>query len=386
MSIQNNIIYKHLLNWGVILLAISITFSISLMNVAFALLSIALIIRIFKREVKFIPTGLEIPLAVFLGFYLLSSILSPDPGKSIKGVMDDYWYILHMYIVIYLFDEKAIKKFMVFLGWAAVGLGIYTVLQSFAGLNFNLNFHLSQNFKMVAPVLSKITDIKGHPIYLGTGLMGQHRTFGGQILMLLFFTYGVFREKWKIAVTLMALVLTFIFNVWIGFLVAALLIFSLKKKKISYMVILAGFLLLMLAYGIYLHKDNGISWGNIINICKSIPIIGNGSGANGSVYSNILIEGGLLAFGGFLFLIIKFFIKYFNLPSESKGKWKRMHTGCLLGVAGILIAGLCRNYLTDAQNAVLFWTLMGLVVKIKLSKWSLPMYIYSDYEDIELFI
>jgi hypothetical protein len=403
MSAKRNSIYMYFLNWGIILFAVSIVFSITLMNIAFILLTIAFLIRVFKKDIEYISTGLEIPLLIFVLFYFISSALNPHPVKSIRFLLDNYWYILHMYLVIYLFGEKEINKFMGILGWAAVGLGIYTILQSFVGLNFNLNFQIGDKIRMAAPVLKKATHFGEHVIYLGSGIMGQHRTFGGQILMLTFFTYGVFREKWKIIITCIALFLSFIYSIWLGFLFSIIFIILLRKKKLIYSLILFCLFGLFMSSNLYLNKEKINSWKTSVDIFQSRPVRGFGAGGKNltpilkeknishcsSIYIDILMQGGVLTFCAFMFLIFRFFVLYLNLPPQAKGKWKRIHVGCLLGVAGILFSGLFRNYLTDAQNAVLFWTLTGLIVKIKLSKWNQPVLIYSDYsgyEDIELFI
>ena len=142
LKLDSKKIFEFMLQWGILILAVSITFSISLMNTAFVMLFIALLIQVFKNKTKFIKTGLERPIAVFNGLFLLSAILSPNPAKSIKDVTDNYWYILHIYVVINLFGTKEIDKFARILAWSAFAIGIYTVLQSLIGLNFNLQFRM----------------------------------------------------------------------------------------------------------------------------------------------------------------------------------------------------------------------------------------------------
>jgi hypothetical protein len=378
-------------------------FSITLMNASFILLFIAFLMLVFNKEVKYIPTGLEIPIIVFLGAYSLSSVFSRNPLKCMNSLVYDYWYILHMYLIIYLFEEKEVNKFIKYLSWTAVGIGIYTVLQSLVGLNFNLNFQVGETLRMVSPELKKFTHFNGHPVYLATGIMGQHHTFGGQILMLLFFTYGVCQEKWRSMVIFIALVLSFIQGVWLGFMLTAVIALFLKNKmkpalRFSLLAICIISIFVFLRFNPqlngYLHERIS-SWGTSLGAFKNSPFLGVGAGEAdalkvfkekrqiyfSSIYSDIATEGGLLTFCAFLFFLFRFISLYFTFPAESKGRWKRIHMGCFLGIIAVLIAGLFRNYLQDAENSVLFWTLAGLAVKIKTSEWKDPIMLYKDYEN-----
>lgn len=393
MKVKFDKIYASFLNWGIVLLAVSMTFSITLMNISFGFLFLAFLILLFKKKIKFDPTGLELPLLIFIGFYLISAIAGPKPLKSIKDVSDNYWYILHMYLVIYLFGSKEIDKFVRILGWSAVAVSVYTILQSTIGLSFNLGFHIGKTVKMVAPRLLKVTDLWGMPIYMGTGITGHHLTFGGQIMMLFFFTYVAMKKKWLTLLVLLALVFSFAYSAWFGFVTAVILFFTFKRKRVLYPLgIAALFIVLLIAVPGNRSKiqdkfsDRVNIWKTALKMYRLHPIAGVGPGqykrvfdseyaekfpgsTRGarchphSIYLDILTEGGIFTFLAFIFLLWRFLKLYASPPAV--GKWKDLHKACLLALIAVLSAGIFQTYLTDAENSVLIWTLAGLVVRIK---------------------
>ncbi len=388
-------IYNGLISWGITLLAISITFSITLMNISFGLLFIALLLQIIYKKVKFQSTGLEIPLVIFLSLSVLSAVLGPAPLKSIKDISDNFWYILHMYLVIYLFGSKEIDKFVKILGWSTIAISIYTILQSTIGLTFNLEFNLGETIKMVAPKLEKVTECAGMSIFMGTGIMGHHLTFGGQIMMLTFFSYIAFGKRKLITLLVaMALFFSFAFSAWFGFVISVMLyLFSSKKRRVYAVSIVALFILLLTIVPGSLNRveiklrDRIHIWKTSLKIYSMHPIMGVGPGQytrifdeeylekfpgaspagarchSHSVYLDVLTEGGLLAFLAFIFFLWKF-VKLYAIPPVT-GKWIELYKACFYALAAVMVASIFQAYLTDAENSVLIWTLAGLLIRIK---------------------
>ncbi|MFH1414867.1 MAG: O-antigen ligase family protein [Elusimicrobiota bacterium] len=386
--------YDFFLNWGIIILAVSMTFSITLMNISFGFLSLAMLLLIFSGKLRFRSTGLELPLLIFIGFYALSAVLGPDPVHSLKDVSDNYWYILHMYLIIMLFDNKEIDKFVRYLGWSTVIVSVYTILQSLVGLNFNMGFHLGRTIKMVAPELEKVFEIKGLPIYMGTGIMGHHLTFGGQIMMLVFFTYFAFRRRWPVVVAMIAFFFSFAYSAWFGAVVAVIIfLMFVKKRRILAIGIFVLFVTVITAVPGNTDRIAG-KWNDRLQIWKTSlemyalhPVSGIGAGqytrvfeeeymerysgsTDGarchphSIYLDMLVEGGVLTFFAFLFFLWKFYSIYGKTPVS--GKWRKIHTAGILAFTAVLAAGIFQTYLTDAENSVLIWTLIGLIVRIKM--------------------
>ncbi len=412
MRLEIDEIYKNSLNCGIILLAVSMTFSITLMNVAAGLLFIALIIKKFRKNLSLTPTGLEIPLAVFIGLFLVSSLFSPDIGGSLNKVVQDYWYIVHLYLVVYLFEQREMKRFLTYLGWAAFGIALYTILQSTVGLNFNLDFQIGETFRLIPPALQEVINIGNYSIFLGTGIMGNQITFGGQLLMLLFITAAVFNKLFISVLVCLALFFNFTFSAWIGLIIALMVYsFKLKKKRIYLVLSSCIFGLLLFTAGVNLEVDKGVlaeelntrELNSRLDRAKTAlkmftlqPFTGTGAGRYrevlnqkypeafpadseypvqrpSSIYLNLLIDGGFLVFLSFMVLIF-IFVKLYLKPDPSyKRRWKNLHYACWLALLAVFTGGVFRDYLTAAQNSVLIWTIVGLIIKLKQSSWSRRM-------------
>ncbi len=395
MKVSYDKIYNSFLNSGIVLLAISITFSITLMNTAFGFLCVAFLILLFKKKVKFYSTGLEIPLLIFVGFYLLSASIGPQPLKSIKDVLDNYWYVFHMYIVVYLFGEKETVKFIKILGWSAFIMAVYAILQSMAGLTLpgSMKFQMVSVIRMGASNLEKVTELFGFPVYMATGILGHHLTFGGQMMMLTFVAYASFKKRLPVLLVFLSLILSFAYSCWVGFISALIIFFAFKKKRILYSIgIILIFAVLLIFVPLNRQKikdkfsDRINIWKTSFEIYSQRLIFGVGAGqytyifdreyaekypgaVSGarchphSIYFDMLTEGGILTFLAFIFFLFKFFKLYSSPPK--KEKWRRLHTASLFALAAILAAGVFQTYLTDAENSVLIWTLAGLIINIK---------------------
>ena len=387
MSINTDRIYEVLLNWGLVILALGVTFSLTLMSTSVMLLLAAFLILLFKKKIKFKPTGLEVPLLLFIGLYLLSALFGPQPLESIRHIANDYWYILIMYLVMYLFDSKEIDKFVKILAWAAMGVAIYTIGQSLVGLDFNLKFNIGRVIRVVAPQLIEAGEIFGHPIYFGTGIMGHHLIFAGQLMMLTLFTSVAFRKKWPTLLVFLALVLTFVYSAWFGFVAALVVFFGFNKKRRIFAVILVMLLgvLIVSSTGIRHNIKNNLTgqvglMGTSLKMYGLKTVIGTGAGqsselhrehtlrhpatAGRSIYLDIITEGGILTFLAFLFLLWKF-LKLYAIPPPV-GKWKSLHKAGVLALIAVMAAGVFGSYLTTPANSVLIWTIAGFVVRIKI--------------------
>jgi len=389
---QNSKISDKLLIFAAVLLGISIPFSIVLVNVSFALLVIVLSIKIINKEISWIRTGLEIPLLVFLTAYFVSALVNPGGIENIKDVTDNYWYILFLYLVVYLFKENEIKRFTKALIWSAVAAAIFTILQSLAGLEMILQFNLNETVEMLSTKVEKVTEISGWPVYMGTGVMGHHLTFGGQMLMLSFLSWAVFKKKRAFGLVASALFLSFAFSCWFGFVAAVFFFYAYRKKacKPAAAILIIFALLLVLVPGSrrklqYKLADRILIWKTSLKIYSMRPLTGVGPGkytsffekkygdneefSTGakchphSIYLDMLTEGGALTFFAFLFLMGSFVKIYGPTP---KGQWAQLYTSGKLALLAVFFAGIFQTYLTDAENSVLIWTVAGLMVKMKM--------------------
>ncbi|MFW6129716.1 MAG: O-antigen ligase family protein [Atribacterota bacterium] len=391
MLTESEKIYKNVLNTGIILLGIGIPFSVFLMGLSLGFLIISVILGIIIKKIKIHSTGLEIPLVIFLVLYLFTAVIAPtDNLKNIKNITDNYWSILFMYMVVFLFKEKQIKKFTKILGWSIIAASGYTILQSFAGLTLAVKFHMPDMTNALSYEIEKVTEIFGYPIFMGTGTLGHHLTFGGQMLMMLFFSMAVFKNKKYLVLPFTAFVLSFAYSAWFGFFAGVFLWLLIKENRKKYAFLFAGmFVLILFAVpGNFSKikekfKDRIKIWNTSFSMYQESPVVGIGAGNyryklkedNGkkydisggatthphSVYLTILTDGGIVTFTAFILFWIIFFTRYSRSPPAEK--YTRLHKFSVIAVVSVLFAGIFQNYVTDAENSVLLWTLMGIIVK-----------------------
>ncbi|MFW6129718.1 MAG: O-antigen ligase family protein [Atribacterota bacterium] len=385
-------ICKVFINIGVVSLAVSVVFSITLMNIAFGFLFVGFLGLVYTKKLKLFSTGLELPIGLFLFFYILSALVNGSLS-GVDSIRDNYWYIFHMYLVVYLFNEKEMGKFIKVLKWSTVGISVYAILQSLVGLTFNLNFNIGGTIKMISPPLIEIARCKGHSFYIGTGIMGHQSTFGVQVLMLIFLVYAGFKRKLWALLPVTALFLTFVYGAWIGFLISVLIYLIVKGKKIaavSYIfIILISLFLVFPSKTVRLRqavKQKAAACKQAARVYVNHPVFGTGPGNYREVfksenpkedykpihstYADILIEGGLLTFLAFCFFIYRFITLYLRIPYSSKERWRKLHKSSWFALIAVFIMGFFRNYLIDAENAVLVWTIAGIIIKTKKSKWT----------------
>ncbi|MEA3506848.1 MAG: O-antigen ligase family protein, partial [Elusimicrobiota bacterium] len=277
------------------------------------------------------------------------------------------------------------------MAWAAVVVSLYAILQSFLGLHTTMSLRLpDETIMMVKPRDEVVMTVLGWPVRMGTGIMGIHLTYGGQIMMMSFFVWAVFKKKWPFALTVVSLLLSFAYSAWLGFVAALSLFYGFRKKTAKYAV-----LLLVLFFTVLftvpgnrqkvMHKltDRMRIWNISLEMYSTNPVFGIGPkrfkyiyedkylenesdthlGHSHSVYLDLLTEGGPLTFLSFLFFVWRFLKKY---GKRVKGKHRNLHTASLLALLGIAVASFFQNYHTAAENSVLIWIIIGITVKLKL--------------------
>ncbi|MGM0568953.1 MAG: hypothetical protein ACQESB_07055 [Elusimicrobiota bacterium] len=369
------------LDWGIVLLAIGASFSQDFMHAGFALLFISFLVRLFKGEISFKKSGLEIPVALFLASGIVVSLFSGSAGESFLYFIERFWYVVFIFIAIYLFRERELKKFTLFAAWAGIGIAVYTVLQSLIGLNFNLEFNIGGIIKFSPPELREVFSIGQHPVYAGIGIIGRGTEFALQILMLMFFIYGAFRKQLGLFLAFAALVFTFVYQVWFALLAIPLYLFFSKKRPVH--AALSAFFILTLLWLIPGFSFSLSGWESLIRFFRQSPwrvLTGTGFGlfrqAAGaasvpdSFYLRLLAEGGLIGLGSFVFFMLSYYKLYFTVPPSTKEIWRKNHYGCILAVTGVLLAGVFAPVIMHPVNAMLFWTLAGMGVKTKQGGWT----------------
>ncbi|GEM_PF-2908434 len=335
------------LKWGVVLLAVSIPFfSHTIMYFAFGFLVISFAVLAINGAVQFKPTGLEVPLAVFIFLYLAETALS---GAGVKHVVDNYWHVLYMFAVIYLFNEKEMTRFLRVLKWSAFIICVITILQSLVGLTFNLEFTVGSWARMSQPSLEKFAKIGDHVIYRGRGVVGRWHYFVAQLLMLLFFLAATFRKKWAAGFALLALILTFYYPAWFAAALGYALFFIIRKRYYVISALIAAVSVSLFAFlgGFeYFHYEN-----SILADFTSRP-------------------SAVIVLAAFLYFVYKFIKLYGGTVYSTREHWQKFlnYSWCALGA--VTIFSFFKNSFTNMGNSIFIWTIAGLIVKVRISKWS----------------
>ncbi len=394
-----------LFNWGLVLLAISIPVSIFFMGVAVGFLGAAFLIKIFTGELKIIKTGLEIPLGLFILAYLISTILgSPEPWESLKYIFNKHGWMFCMVFMIYMFKPEHIWKFLKLMAWSAVVAGIYTVVQGFSGwallggLAASIEEGLLSSISMGRDRIAPVTEFLGITLYRGSGVFSHHLDLGGQMAMLSFVSWTIIKKKRYFMFIPAALFFSFAYSAWGGFILGLIYILAVKNKKVIY-----GLAVLVVFTSIFLSVPGNISvvkekfsgrlaiWEASIHMYKSSPIVGIGAGrytprfkennyrekfphlpTSGSkvhphsIYLSMLVRGGAVTFAAFLFFLLKFMQLYIRPPKDFKfKKFNKVYDFLWAALFSVFSAGIFQTYLTSAQNSVLIWTLIGIIISLK---------------------
>ncbi len=376
MTVNSKKTYTFFLSFGIIILALGAAFPQDVMHIGFTLLFIAFLIQFFKGNLKYIPTGLERPILIFLAAGIVSSFFSSSPLQGISYFIEKFWYIIFLFIPVYLFHEAELNKFTRFLAWAGIGVAIYTILQSLVGMNFNLEFNIGEIVKFSPPHLREAFVIGDHPVYEGVGLIGRPEQFAVQLMMLLFFVYGAFRKQWGLFTVFFGVILTFYSRAWTGlFAVPAYLLLSKKRYLSAALSFISLVVIFILLPQVSVNAGAVRAVTNAFSDAPARILVGSGPGQfNGlnadSMYIKVFAEGGVLSFAALIFLIYSYFKRYFSVPLSTKEIWRKIHYGCVLAVTAVLISAMFLPVPLNPVNAMLFWTLAGVGVKTKQGGWT----------------
>ncbi|MCD6412700.1 MAG: O-antigen ligase family protein, partial [Elusimicrobia bacterium] len=133
-----------------------------------------------------------------------------------------------------------------------------------------------------------------------------------------------------------------------------------KKIWIISTKMLKNNILIGIGAGLYTKNFNSKKYrGNIL------PPKGAASCHPHSIYLTFLVGGGIVAFLGFAFLLIKIFLLYFRKPVKNK-----LYYGCMCAIISVFVASFFQNYLTDGECSALFWILLGILALFKNNKIS----------------
>lgn len=377
------------------LIALAMPVSIAAANIAFGLGLLLLIRRAFTGGMKDRGVWNSVTLLIVaMGLWDLVAVLVSDYPIAIKHWGEDKWVFVAAFLPFALVRD--------------VRRGTYALyLMMLSGL-VTASVALFQNISGYDPLRDKLLEDHGGS-YMAVGFFTHHLTYGGIALLILFTTvaWGVFgpgrsspiRAAFVNLLAAVGLFATFARSALVGIGGGGLALLMLAPKKLRLWIIgvgIAGVVgLLVLSPGMmtrfqYFSAGSPDSanesarwrlWGTAINIIEAHPVFGVGEpnwryafkeykipGHYVSVahphcdFLSAGVDGGIVAMVIFVALFAAYFrqgaVDLRDIASDHPARWGIV--AGLTGVAGILIAGLFQNYLTDAEVGNIVWFMVGM--------------------------
>ncbi len=380
-----------------LILAAAMPLSIAVANVALGVAVLLLVRRLLVERGTFrrLRGGITLPLLLYLAVYLFATFVTRYP-VHIAGFIEDKWVVMCYLVALGLVENGRCARELMVTQIIAGSLGaVYAVFQSAVGYDYIRGKELE-------------TVGSGH-IALGT--FSHHLTFGGVALVVfllalgwLVFAPGAIRKGWKIAATLITgagLFVSYARSAVVGLTAAGGVIILAARSRIRNRLLIGGIAVMLAAFLLlpgFSHRfvkavgggEQNESprlrlWLTAVAIIKDHPVLGVGQSNFGFLFDrykvpghydnwdhphndmlSVAVDGGLVTLVLFLFIWSAFFRKCAaGLHDPSLGADERwiLQVGMAIG-AGILVAGLFQNYLTDAEVANLVWFNVGLSMRV----------------------
>jgi|GEM_PF-599289 len=356
----------------------------------------------FHSPRRVVLSGLFWPVAAYLGIQFLSILFSPDPVTGLRAVRAE-WIVLLFFLVINAVDEDQKTRLLIgVLVLTTVLISLYASWQHWAGWDL----------------------YRGRPLratgsfFEATGLFGHHLTLGGYLMMVLLLSLSLFlfgsRGRMRLfygsssVVIFLGLVFSYARSAWIGCFAGALGIALLRGRRTLAVLLPSAALIIVLAvlflppvqeqFGEALsqledpmiNSDRLPMWSAAWRLIKDHPLLGAGAGQAARLLPaygcdlgyahlhndliNVSANSGLLGLAAFLWI----WVAFLRLTVRCRSRLRHTPLAAALAAAGfgiviaLLVAGQFQCYYTDAEDGMLMWFLMGLVVAVCLKKGGCP--------------
>jgi len=328
------------------------------------------------------------PLLAYLGWNLLSAILSERPQHSLGAMIDNEWPAMIMLMIFWLVDDEAllVRILHVFLFSSAVAI-VYSLWQTVAGVELYRGSHL---------------DFMGYGFYRSVGFYGFYLTFAAFAMTVFFFSSSFALEYRKWSTTLLsglsflAVLGTFARSMWLSFLAAIPLFAFTRGRKTGILVTAA--LLLLLVGGILTvpalrYRAESIIepgqnetrlnlWKTALRVGEHNPILGVGEDNWDLVFERYRVDGfydttvhphndyltvlvssgipGLLAFLSIWGIAL---VRGFKTVRQARVAGVRAASlGATFSVMGFLIGAMFQNYYGTFINCLGWWFVVGILL------------------------
>jgi putative inorganic carbon (HCO3(-)) transporter len=348
----------------------------------------------FSPRRPLIVSPLFWPMAAYLGWQLVSVLLSPDPLTGLRAVRAE-WIILLFFLVINFVDqERWAHRLVDVLVLTAALVGLYAIWQHWAGWDLYRQRPLRAT----------------GGVFEATGLFGHHLTFGGYVMMVLmlsgslclFGTRGFRRIIYGVSslVLILSLLFSYARSAWLGFLAGVLAITLVRNRK-ALTFVLVGIAIVILAVALFLpsareqageaaalfqnpmvNSSRLQMWSAALRLIRDHPFLGAGVGqaarllpnygcdlGYAHVHNDLLnaaANSGLLGLATFLWMWVAFLRLANGCRRGRRGNaWTTAMATAGLGiVVAFLVAGLFQCYYTDAEDGMVLWFCLGLVIAV----------------------
>lgn len=378
-----------------ILLAFSIPISIAATNILLGLGLLLVIWRCVTQKIKLPKSSRWAAqgIIVFIIVDFVATVLSGYP-IDLPGILEDKWVLVAFWVALILAEDSVIINNSAFALVVSAGLvSVYAVIQFATGFD---------------PIQQREMETFGAG-YIALGFFNHHLTLGGVLLAVL--AAGLSRllvqkhyphRLWLFIATgsvVSGLFVSHARSAILGFgamLVLLVILVDRRIRKYLVLAVLIGSVLLILVLpgvsqrfmmafsqrGDHNESPRLRLWQTSINIIQDNPFFGVGQGNFGLVFDrykvpglykstahphndflSVAVDGGIVTLAVYLALLGVFIwqmiLMFHNGVLKSELRW--LPGGGLALMAGICVAGLFQNYMSDAEVGGAVWFSLGLI-------------------------
>ena len=371
-----------LATWGTLGFAATAPASIALSQCCAGVTALGLVLAFAARRLRYRPTGLELPLALFILAEALSIAFAADRRWSLRAFQDDWPVVFFLVFAQALRHSRDVRRAFIVLLTSSSIVALLAVWQVLSGTD---------------PVYHRTLDPIGN-YYIGTGLFGHHLTYGGTVLItgMLALTLLSARPTLRLGAStvllLCGIVASFARTVWLGLAVGIVGLAVAARgrvRRVSIALLLLGAVAaiaippirLRLAAFLAFHDDPRMRlWETALRIWREHPIFGAGVGSFRLLFERykvpgfymstghphndllkILVNSGIIGLAAFTFIWVRYFRHILRLRRrlEATDPRRALLLAGILVVVAFLAGAMGQCFLSDETVADLFWFLVA---------------------------
>lgn len=341
-----------------------------------------------NKRWKFRRHAVMIPLLCYIGWNVLSAVLSERPGHSLGAVLNNEWPLLIMVFLFWCVDDLETLRRLVyaFLMSSSIAV-IYAIWQVVGGVELYRGVPL---------------DPMGGGFHRAVGFYGFYLTFAALAMTVFFFASALWQvtKKWYFlalaGLSVLAVVGTFARSIWLA-LAGMIPMFAFTRGRKAGVIVSVLLLAIVvggiaavpeLRYRVESMLQPGQNetrlnlWKTAVEISKDHPVLGIGednwdlvfdryrvSGFYDTTvhphndYLTVLVASGVPGLLAFVALWASALVAGFRLiRGATEATVKAIALGATFSVMGFLIGGMFQNYYGTFINCLGWWFVVGLLL------------------------